>query len=171
MESSIEEDGMMKGLVLEAIEQIEHLYETRGSIAGLPTGFQEIDRLTSGLQAPDLIVFGSRPSMGKTALTMNIIEHIAMDVGKPVGMFSLEMSSRQLTQRLLCSRAKVNLQRVRNGFLSERDFPMLVTVASNLATSKIMIDDSAELMIGELREARKKAQGSTFRGTNRSRLP
>jgi replicative DNA helicase len=156
MESSIEEDGMMKDLVLEAIERIEHLYETRGSIAGLPTGFQELDRLTSGLQAPDLIVFGSRPSMGKTALSMNIVEHIAIDLGKAVGMFSLEMSSRQLTQRLLCSRAKVNLQRVRNGFLSERDFPMLVTAASNLAISKIMIDDTAELMIGALRERARK---------------
>ena len=156
MESSIEEDGMMKDLVLDAIEQIEHLYETRGSIAGLATGFPELDRLTSGLQAPDLIVFGSRPSMGKTALSMNIVEHIAMDLGKAVGVFSLGMSSRQLTQRLLCSRAKVNLQRVRNGFLSERDFPMLVTTASNLATSKIMIDDTAELMIGELRERARK---------------
>jgi replicative DNA helicase len=146
MESSIEEDEMMKDLVLEAIEQIEHLYETRGAIAGLATGFQELDRLTSGLQAPDLIVFGSRPGMGKTALSMNIVEHIAMDLGKAVGIFSLEMSSRQLTQRLLCSRAKVNLQRVRNGFLSERDFPMLTATASKLASSKILIDDTAELV-------------------------
>jgi replicative DNA helicase len=66
MESSIEEGGMMKDLILDAIEQIEHLYEKRGAIAGLATGFPDLDRLTSGLQAPDLIVFGSRPSMGKT---------------------------------------------------------------------------------------------------------
>jgi replicative DNA helicase len=87
---------------------------------------------------------------------MNIVEHIAMDLGKPVGIFSLEMSSRQLTQRLLCSRAKVNLQRVRNGFLSERYFPMLTATASRLASSKILIDDTAELVIGEMRERARK---------------
>jgi replicative DNA helicase len=74
MKSSIEDDGMMKDLVCDAIGQIEHLYEKRGSIAGLTTGFPELDRLTNGLQAPDLIVFGSRPSMGKTALSMNIVD-------------------------------------------------------------------------------------------------
>jgi replicative DNA helicase len=89
--------------------------------------------------------------MGKTALAMNIAEHVAIDVGKPVAVFSLEMSSQQLVQRLLCSRAKVNLQRVRNGFLSERDFPNLTTAASRLATAKLFIDDTPGLTIAELR--------------------
>lgn len=156
MKSSIEEVGMMKDLVCDVIEQIEQVYEKPGSIAGLPTGFFELDRLTNGLQAPDLVVFGSRPSMGKTALSMNIVEHIAMDLGKAVAVFSLQMSGRQLVQRLMCSRAKVNLQRTLNGFLSERDFPNLTAAASNLATSKIIIDDTEELVIGELRERARK---------------
>src|SRR6266436_3899496 len=140
-----------KDLVMEAIEQIEKLYENRGSVTGLPTGFIELDRMTSGLHAAEMIVIAARPSMGKTALAMNIAEHVSIDVGKPVAVFSLEMSSQQLVQRLLCSRAQVDLQNVRNGFLSERDFPKLTSVASRLATAKLFIDDSPGLSIAELR--------------------
>jgi replicative DNA helicase len=140
-----------KELVMEAIEQIERLYENRGSVTGLPTGFVELDRMTSGLHPSEMIVIAARPSMGKTALAMNIAEHVAMDVGKPVAVFSLEMSSQQLVQRLLCSRAKVDLQKVRNGFLSERDFPNLTTAAARLAAAKMFIDDTPGLTIMELR--------------------
>src|SRR3974377_1440215 len=107
---------------MEAIEQIEKLYENRGSVTGVPTGFIELDRMTNGLHAAEMIVIAAPPSMGKTALAMNIAEHVSIDVGKPVAVFSLEMSSQQLVQRLLCSRAKVDLQHVRNGFLLERAF-------------------------------------------------
>ncbi len=82
-----------KILVMEAIEQIEKLYENRGSVTGLPTGFIELDRMTSGLHPAEMIVIAARPSMGKTALAMNIAEHVSIDVGKPVAVFSLEMSS------------------------------------------------------------------------------
>jgi replicative DNA helicase len=140
-----------KELVMEAIEQIEKIYENRGSVTGLSTGFTEFDRMTSGLHAAEMVVIAARPSMGKTALAMNIAEHVAIDTGKPVAVFSLEMSSQQLVQRLLCSRAKVDLQRVRNGFLSERDFPNLTTAASRLATAKLFIDDTPGLTITELR--------------------
>ena len=136
---------------MEAIEQIEKLYETRGSVTGLPTGFIELDRMTSGLHAAEMIVIAARPSMGKTALAMNIAEHVAMEIGKAVAVFSLEMSSQQLVQRILCSRAKVDLQRVRNGFLSERDFPNLTAAASQVAAAKMFIDDTAGLSITELR--------------------
>src|SRR6267154_4282845 len=141
----------MKDQVMEAIESIEKLYERKGGITGISTGFVEFDRMTSGLHPAEMIVIAARPSMGKTALAMNIAEHVAIDVGKPVAVFSLEMSSQQLVQRLLCSRAKVNLQRVRNGFLSERDFPNLTTAASRLATAKLFIDDTPGLTIAELR--------------------
>src|SRR6201981_3580508 len=107
----------MKDQVMEAIEAIEKLYERKGGITGISSGFIEFDRMTSGLHPAEMIVIAARPSMGKTALAMNIAEHVGIDVGKPVTVFSLEMSSQQLVQRLLCSRAKVNLQRVRNGFL------------------------------------------------------
>ncbi|MBV9488857.1 MAG: replicative DNA helicase [Verrucomicrobia bacterium] len=140
-----------KDLVMEAIEQIERLYEHRGAVTGLSTGFIELDRMTNGLHAAEMIVIAARPSMGKTAFAMNIAEHVAIDVGKPVAVFSLEMSSQQLVQRLLCSRAKVDLQKVRNGFLSERDFPSLTTAAAKLAAAKMYIDDTPGLSILELR--------------------
>src|SRR5712692_10163961 len=128
----------MKDQVMEAIESIEKLYERKGG-------------MTSGLHPAEMIVIAARPSMGKTALSMNIAEHAAIQEKLPVGVFSLEMSSQQLVQRLLCSRARVNLQRVRDGFLGERDFPSLTAAASKLAEAKIFIDDSASLTILELR--------------------
>jgi replicative DNA helicase len=140
-----------KDLVMAAIEQIEKLYENRGSVTGLPTGFVELDRMTSGLHAAEMIVIAARPSMGKTAFAMNIAEYVAMDIGKAVAVFSLEMSSQQLVQRILCSRAKVDLQRVRNGFLSERDFPNLTAAASQVAAAKMFIDDTPGLTVTELR--------------------
>ena len=141
----------MKDQVMEAIEAIEKLYERKGGITGISTGFVEFDRMTSGLHPSEMIVIAARPSMGKTALAMNIAEHVAINEKLPVGVFSLEMSNQQLVQRLLCSRARVNLQKVRDGFLGERDFPSLTAAASKLAEAKIFIDDSASLTILELR--------------------
>src|SRR5213079_2874383 len=141
----------MKDQVMEAIEAIEKLYERKGGITGISSGFIEFDRMTSGLHPSEMIVIAARPSMGKTALAMNIAEHVAINEKLPVGVFSLEMSSQQLVQRLLCSRARVNLQKVRDGFLGERDFPSLTAAASKLAEAKIFIDDSASLTILELR--------------------
>src|SRR5216683_6803453 len=110
----------MKDQVMGAIESIEKLYENRGGITGIATGFTELDRMTDGMHPAEMIVIAARPSMGKTAFAMNIAEHAAIQEKLPVGAFSLEMSSQQLVQRLLCSRARVNLQRVRDGFLGER---------------------------------------------------
>lgn len=141
----------MTDQVMEAIETIEKLYERRGAITGIPTGFKELDRMTSGFQAAEMIVIAARPSMGKTALAMNIAEHVAVNAKLPVAIFSLEMSTQQLVQRLLCSRARVNLQKVRDGFLSERDFPNLTNAADKLAKSQMFIDDTAGLSILELR--------------------
>jgi replicative DNA helicase len=141
----------MKDQVMEAIESIEKLYENRGGITGLSTGFPELDRMTNGLHPGEMIVIAARPSMGKTALAMNIVENVAVNQKRPVGVFSLEMSSQQLVQRLLCSRAHVNLAKVRGGFLGERDFPNLTAAASKLAEAKIYIDDSSSLNILELR--------------------
>jgi replicative DNA helicase len=141
----------MKDQVMEAIESIERLYERRGGISGISTGFAELDRMTDGLHESEMIVIAARPSMGKTAFAMNITEHVALNEKLPVAVFSLEMSSQQLVQRLLCSRARVNLQKVRDGFLAERDFPSLTAAASKLAEAQIFIDDSAGLSILELR--------------------
>src|SRR3954447_12086329 len=141
----------MKEQVMGALESIEKLWERRGGITGISTGFVELDRMTNGLHEAEMIVIAARPSMGKTALAMNIAEHVAISGKLPVAVFSLEMSSQQLVQRLLCSRARVNLQKVREGFLAERDFPSLTAAASKLAEAEIYIDDSAGLSILELR--------------------
>ena len=141
----------MKEQVMGALESIEQLWERRGGITGISTGFTELDRMTNGLHGSEMIVIAARPSMGKTALAMNIAEHVAITSKLPVAVFSLEMSSQQLVQRLLCSRARVNLQKVREGFLAERDFPSLTAAASKLAEAEIYIDDSAGLSILELR--------------------
>ena len=141
----------MKQMVVAAIGAIEELYSRRGSITGLATGFADFDKMTDGLHGSEMVVIAARPSMGKTALAMNMAEHIAVENKMAVAVFSLEMSAQQLVQRLLCSRARVNLGRVRDGFLSERDFPALQTAASKLAETKIFIDDTSGLSILELR--------------------
>jgi replicative DNA helicase len=140
-----------KELVMKAIEQIEHLYEHRGGVTGVPTGFKDLDKMTLGLHPTEMIVIAARPSMGKTAFAMNIAEHVALQERKPVGVFSLEMSSHQLVQRLLCSRARVDLKNVRSGFLRDRDFTVLTNAASDLATANLYIDDTPGLSIAELR--------------------
>lgn len=141
----------LKTMVLEAIEKLVELHDRRGGITGISTGFSELDKMTDGLHPAEMFIIAARPSMGKTAFAMNIAEHVALELNKAVAIFSLEMSSQQLVQRLLCSRAKVNHQRVRDGFLTERDFQMLTDVASKLAESKIYIDDTPGLSILELR--------------------
>lgn len=146
-----EKTASMKDQVMQAIHAIEELYDRRGAITGLPTGLAELDKMTDGLHKAEMIVIAARPSMGKTALAMNIAEHIALEEGKAIAVFSLEMSTSQLVQRLLCSRARVNLGNVRNGFLTERDFPALTHAAAKLADSKIFIDDTPGLSILELR--------------------
>jgi replicative DNA helicase len=141
----------MKEQVMSTLESIEKLFENKGAITGVSTGFRDLDKLTSGLHSSEMIVIAARPSMGKTALAMNIAEHAAIEVKLPVAIFSLEMSAQQLVQRMLCSRARVNLAKTRDGFLAEADFPKLTHAASKLAEAKIFIDDSAGLTILELR--------------------
>src|SRR5205085_8116670 len=120
----------MKDQVMEAIEAIEKLHERKGGITGISSGFVLFDRMTSGLHPAEMIVIAARPSMGKTAFAMNIAEHVAINEKLAVAIFSLEMSSQQLVQRLLCSRARVNLKKVRDGFLGEREFASLTSAAS-----------------------------------------
>jgi replicative DNA helicase len=141
----------MKEQVMSTLESIEKLFENKGAITGVSTGFRDLDKLTSGLHRSEMIVIAARPSMGKTALAMNIAEHAAIEAKLPVAIFSLEMSAQQLVQRMLCSRARVNLAKTRDGFLSEADFPKLTHAASKLAEAKIFIDDTASLSILELR--------------------
>lgn len=149
----------MKELVHSAIGKIEKLHADQGMLSGLPTGFADLDRLTSGLHGGEMIVIAARPSVGKTSLAMNVAEHVAVDLRLPVGVFSLEMTAESLVMRLLCSRARVNLRSVREGFLAERDFPKLTGSAGKLAGAPLYIDDTSGLSILQLRaKARRLAQ-------------
>ena len=142
----------MQVLAMRAMDTIEKIFENKGQLTGLPTGFAELDKLTNGLHGGEMVVVAARPGMGKTALAMNIAEHVATKGKKAVAVFSLEMNTQQLVQRLLCSCARVDLQNTRGGFLSaDRDFPRLTHAASVLAESRIYIDDTPGLAILELR--------------------
>ncbi len=141
----------IKDHVNDAIDAIEKLYKNKGMITGLPSGYAKLDQMTNGMHPSEMIVIAARPSMGKTALAMNIAEHAALEHGASVAIFSLEMSAQQLVQRLLCSRARVNLQRLRDGFLGKNDHQNLSKAANAFSKSKIHIDDTAGLSILELR--------------------
>jgi len=141
----------MRTEVMNAIASIEKLYKNRGGLSGLASGFKKLDEMTSGLHGSEMFVVAARPSMGKTAFAMNIAENVAVNQGKAVGVFSLEMSSSQLVQRLLCSHARVNLGRVRDGFLSQQDVTKITKSAAILSKSQIYIDDTPSISILELR--------------------
>ena len=141
----------IKDLVKKAITTIEDFHQRQGMLTGLSTGFQDLDRMTSGLHGGEMVVVAARPSMGKTSLAMNIAEHVALEEGVPVGVFSLEMTSESLVLRMLCSRSRVNMRNVRDGFLAERDFPKLTGAAGQLAKAPLFIDDSSGLSILQLR--------------------
>jgi replicative DNA helicase len=141
----------IKELVHKAINTIEDYHQRAGMLTGIGTGFPDLDRMTSGFHGGEMIVIAARPSMGKTSLAMNIAEHVALEEKQPVGVFSLEMSSESLVLRMLCSRSRVNLRNIREGFLAERDFPKLTGAAGKLANAPLFIDDSAGLSILQLR--------------------
>jgi replicative DNA helicase len=140
-----------KDLVGKAIGTIENFFNRKGTLTGAGTGFPDLDRMTDGLHPAEMVVIAARPSMGKTSLAMNIVEHVALEEKLPVGVFSLEMSAESLVLRMMCSIARVNLRSIRDGFMSEADFPKLTSAAGKLANSKLFIDDTAGLSILQLR--------------------
>ncbi|HEV2210786.1 MAG TPA: replicative DNA helicase [Verrucomicrobiae bacterium] len=141
----------IKDLVKRAINTIEDYHQRQGTLTGIGTGFVDLDRMTTGLHGGEMIVIAARPSVGKTSLAMNIVEHVAITQALPVGVFSLEMSADSLVLRMLCSHSRVNLRNVREGFLAERDFPKLTGSAGKLAHAPLFIDDSSGLSILQLR--------------------
>lgn len=151
--------GKIKDLVKKAISTIEDYHQRQGMLTGVGTGFADLDKMTSGLHGGEMIVVAARPSMGKTSLAMNIAEHVSMEEKLPVGVFSLEMTSESLVLRMLCSRSRVNLRNVREGFLAERDFPKLTNAAGRLSSAPLFIDDTSGLSILQLRaKARRMSQ-------------
>ncbi len=140
-------------VVKDSIRAIERLFDRQEAITGVPTGFKDLDDLTSGFQPSDLIIIAGRPSMGKTAFCLNIVENAALHPGKPTSaaIFSLEMSKEQLVQRLLCSVARIDANRVRTGRLAHSEFPDLVNAAGLISEAPIYIDDTPAISILELR--------------------
>ncbi|NQT00203.1 MAG: replicative DNA helicase [Candidatus Omnitrophica bacterium] len=141
----------IKDIIKDSIETIEGFYRRKAHVTGLATGFDDLDMMTAGLHNGELIVIAGRPSMGKSALATCMAEYIGVHEQKPVALFSLEMSKEQLVQRMLCSHAHVELQKARSGFLTQSDWPKLVTAAGKLAEAPIYIDDSAAMTALELR--------------------
>jgi replicative DNA helicase len=138
-------------MITETFRQIEQLYERKEMVTGLPTGFLEFDRMTAGLQPSDLIIVAGRPSMGKTSFCLNIAEHVAIEKSVGVAVFSLEMSKEQLVLRMLCSQARVDLGKVRTGYLAQKDFPRLAEAAGRIHDAPIYVDDTPALSALELR--------------------
>ena len=141
----------LQDILLNTLEQIEARYSNKGSITGLPTGFTELDHLTAGLQKSDLILVAARPSMGKTAFTLNIAAHVVLRAKEPVAFFSLEMNKEQLVQRLICSEGRIDSQRLRVGELDDKDWGDLIDTANRLSAAPLYIDDTPGITVMELR--------------------
>ncbi len=141
----------LKKVLMQTFERIEFLHQNKGGITGVPSGFTDLDRLTSGFQNSDLIIVAARPSMGKTAFCLNIAQHASVRKKLPVAVFSLEMSREQLVTRMLCGEAMVDQQKVRTGQLSDEDWQKLTKAAGPLSQAPLYIDDSPGLSAVEMR--------------------
>ncbi len=141
----------LRNIIKESFKTIERLYEKKELVTGVPTGFEKIDDITSGLQKSDLIIIAGRPSMGKTAFALNIAEYAALEAAVPVAIFSLEMAREQLAMRMLASEARVDSQRLRRGFLGETDWPKLTLAAGRLSEAPIFIDDTPAITVLEMK--------------------
>ena len=141
----------LKEIVKESIETIDILYRKKAHVTGIPTGYIDFDIKTAGLQDSDLIIVAGRPSMGKSSLALGMVEHAGIVEKVPTAIFSLEMSKEQLVQRMLCSHARVDAQKVRTGYLATSDWPRLTAAAGKLSEAPIFIDDTPGISVMELR--------------------
>jgi len=135
----------------DAQKLLTKLYEDKEMITGVATGFTDLDRMTSGFQPGDLVILAARPSMGKTALALNVAEYVALKRSLPVGIFSLEMSKQQLLMRFLCAESLVDAHKVRTGYIGKDDFRQLIDALGNVTRAPLYIDDSSSLTIMEMR--------------------
>jgi len=141
----------IKDILKDTFKHLEYLYRHKGQITGVPTGFTDLDRLCQGLQPGDLVIVAGRPSMGKTSFGLCIAHQAAASTGKPVAVFSLEMSKEQLVQRMLCAGAMVDQHKLRSGYISEGDWLKLTSQAREMAKLPIYIDDSGVLTARQIR--------------------
>ena len=141
----------LRDLVQTSFAAIEKLQQHKGMVTGVPTGFVDLDEMTSGLQPSDLVLVAARPSMGKTSFILNIAQHIGTQTDMTVGVFSLEMSKEQLFMRMLTSEARIDAHRFRTGYLNEKDYGRLSHALGTLAEAKVFIDDTASIGVLEMR--------------------
>ena len=141
----------IKELMWPTMERIEALQRGGKTITGVPTGFADLDEMTSGFQPAELVIVAARPSMGKTAFVLNVAQYAAIEKNVPVALFSLEMSKESLVQRMLTAEARVDAQKLRKGMLRDDDFPRMARAAGILSAAPIWIDDSAGITLLEIR--------------------
>ena len=141
----------LRDLVQGSFATIEKLQQHKGMVTGVPTGFVDLDEITSGLQPSDLVLVAARPSMGKTSFVLNIAQHIGTSTDMTVGFFSLEMSKEQLFMRMLTGEARIDAHRFRTGYLSEKDYGRLSHALGTLAEARVFIDDTASIGVLEMR--------------------
>jgi replicative DNA helicase len=151
----------LRDLTSDTIEELQRLHDLKTHITGVPSGLKDLDELTGGFQPSDLLVVAGRPAMGKTSFCLNIAEHVAITEGKPVAVFSLEMSKEQLVQRLLCSQARLDLRKLRTGYFPTEKWRSLTAAAGKLHTAPIWIDDTPALSVLELRAKTRRIQSET----------
>ena len=142
---------LLKDTLNEAFEKIEKIFESKGGVTGIPTGYSDFDRYTAGLQPSDLIILAARPSMGKTTFALNIAQYAAVEMRIPTVIFSLEMSKEQLAMKLLCAEAGVDNQRIRPGALTDADWPRLSRALGRLSEARMYIDDTPGVSVMEVR--------------------
>src|SRR6266446_2760997 len=141
----------LRDLAHDSLDTIEKLHSRKELVTGVPTGFTDLDEMTSGLQPADLVIIAARPSMGKTSLVLNMAQHVGTRTDMTVGIFSLEMSKEQLFLRMLTGEARIDAHRLRGGFLGERDWGKLSQAIGTLSDTKIFIDDSPSIGVLEMR--------------------
>jgi replicative DNA helicase len=148
----------LRDLVQSSFATIEKLQQHKGLVTGVPTGFVDLDEMTSGLQPSDLVLVAARPSMGKTSFVLNIAQHIGIQTEMTVGLFSLEMSKEQLFMRMLTSEARIDAHRFRSGYLNEKDYGRLSHALGTLAEARVFIDDTASIGVLEMRAKARRLQ-------------
>ncbi len=154
----------VKDLIPQTFEDIENYKENKGGLVGEPTGFTELDNMTAGLHKGDLIIVAGRPSMGKSALTLNMVENYCTTTDKAAAFFSLEMSKEQLALRLLCGRAKISSHKLRTGRMSDADWPKLTLAAGPLSEAEFYIDDTAGMTVLQMRAKARRLASKTELG-------
>ncbi len=150
-ERASSEFSAIEDLLKESFERITHLYELGADVTGVPSGFRDLDRITSGFQEGNLVIVAARPGMGKSALGLGFAANVAVRTQQPVALFTLEMSKAEVTQRLMCAEAKVELHRLRTGRLAADDWPRLTAACDRLAKAPLYVDDTGSITMMEIR--------------------